>query len=145
MNVIVTHVINEQEREELLTGLRRYNNQFVDTSNWKPLGIWLRDSEGVMRGGLIGRQQGIWLSIDYLWVDEQQRGRGTGSELMLRAEQEALALGCRQVLVDTCSFQAAPFYQKLGYQMQLTLPDYPEPGIQRHYFTKSLVLDVQAK
>lgn len=138
MNLTVTQDIKEQEREELLTGLRRYNNQFVDLSAWKPLGIWLRDAAGVMQGGLIGRQQGIWLSIDYLWVHEQQRGKGLGSELMRHAEQEATRLGCRHVLVDTCSFQAAPFYQKLGYQLQLTLPDYPEPGMQRHYFSKAL-------
>jgi len=140
MNLTVTHNIQEQEREELLTGLRRYNNQFVDISAWKPLGIWFRDDNGVMQGGLIGRQQGLWLSIDYLWVHEQQRGNGLGSELMLRAEQEAAALGCRHMLVDTCSFQAAPFYQKLGYQLQMSLPDYPERGMQRHYLTKALPL-----
>ncbi|MGP3591920.1 GNAT family N-acetyltransferase [Vagococcus sp. WN89Y] len=138
MNLIVTHDIQEQEREELLTGLRRYNNQFVDLSAWTALGIWFRDETGIMQGGLIGHQQGIWLSIDYLWVHELQRGNRLGSQLMQRAEREALALGCQHVLVDTISFQAAPFYEKQGFQRQLTLPDYPEPGMQRHYFTKSL-------
>lgn len=140
MNLIVTHTIAEQEREALFTGLRAYNNQFVDSAAWKHLGVWFKDEHNILRGGLIGRQQGIWLSIDYLWVDEQQRGKGLGSELMQRAEQEALTLGCCHVLVDTCSFQAAPFYQKLGYQIAMSLPDYPEPGMQRHYLTKSLTI-----
>lgn len=138
MQLTVTHEITEQNRDELLTGLRRYNNQFVDTNSWKPLGVWLRDGEGVLQGGLIARQQGVWLSIEYLWVSEQQRGKGLGSELMQRAEQEAITLGCHYVLVDTASFQAPPFYQKMGYQLQMTLPDYPMPGMQRHYFSKSL-------
>lgn len=30
--------------------------------------------------------------------------------------------GCSHVLVDTFSFQALPFYQKLGYQLQMSLP-----------------------
>jgi hypothetical protein len=34
--------------------------------------------------------------------------------------------------VDTFSFQALPFYQKLGYQLQMSLPDFPHAGMQRH-------------
>jgi hypothetical protein len=46
--------------------------------------------------------------------------------------------GCQQSLVDTFSFQALAFYQKQGYVLQMTLNDFPEKGIQRHYLTKTL-------
>ncbi|TAT62246.1 N-acetyltransferase, partial [Enterobacter cloacae] len=36
------------------------------------------------------------------------------------------------------SFQARPFYEKQGYQLQMSLQDYPYPGMQRHYLTKAL-------
>ena len=54
------------------------------------------------------------------------------------AEQQAQAQGCSHLLVDTFSFQALPFYQKLGYQLQMSLPDFPHAGMQRHYLSKAL-------
>ena len=33
---------------------------------------------------------------------------------------------------------ARPFYEKQGYQLQMSLQDYPYPGMQRHYLTKAL-------
>ncbi|MFH7098862.1 N-acetyltransferase, partial [Klebsiella pneumoniae] len=50
----------------------------------------------------------------------------------------AQAQGCSHLLVDTFSFQALPFYQKLGYQLQMSLPDFPHAGMQRHYLSKAL-------
>ncbi len=40
-------------------------------------------------------------------------------------------------LVDTMSFQALPFYQKNGYQLQMTLDNFPETGSARHYLSKT--------
>lgn len=74
--------------------------------------------------------------IDYLWVSESARNDGLGRELMYTAEREAIKLGCIHSLVDTFSFQALPFYEKLGYVKQMSLPDFPETGMQRHYLTK---------
>ncbi|QOV66162.1 GNAT family N-acetyltransferase [Kosakonia pseudosacchari] len=138
MALIVKHEVTEQDQQELFTGLRRYNQQFVNLSEWAHLGVYFRDEQGVMQGGLIARQEGGWLNIHYLWVHEDRRGSGLGKELMQRAEQEAGMLGCRHALVDTFSFQALPFYQKLGYAVHMSLPDYPHTGMQRHYLTKSL-------
>ncbi len=87
---------------------------------------------------LIAKRKGNWLCIEYLWVSETTRGCGLGSELMQEAEQQAQAQGCSHLLVDTFSFQALPFYQKLGYQLQMSLPDFPHAGMQRHYLSKAL-------
>ncbi len=73
-------------------------------------------------------------------MHEDRRGSGLGRELMQRAAKEALAIGCRHALVDTFSFQALPFYQKLGYALKMTLPDFPQPGMQRHYLTRDLTV-----
>ncbi|WP_411815259.1 GNAT family N-acetyltransferase [Klebsiella aerogenes] len=102
------------------------------------LGIYSRDEQAVMRGGLIAKRKGNWLCIEYLWVSEATRGNGLGRELMQEAERQAQALGCSHLLVDTFSFQALPFYQKLGYQLQMSLPDFPHAGMQRHYLSKTL-------
>lgn len=83
-------------------------------------------------------RKGNWLCIDYLWVDDTLRGTGLGSALLRAAEQQAITYGCQQALVDTFSFQALPFYLKQSYQQPISLPDFSQTGMQRHYLTKTL-------
>lgn len=139
MHLNTTDAVTPQEKEELLTGLRTYNGQFLDLSTFScDIGVYVRDDKGVMLGGLIGVRKGDWLNIKYLWVSDAVRGSGVGSQLIKTAEDEARRKGCTHALVDTVSFQARPFYEKQGYQLQLSLQDYPYPGMQRHYLTKAL-------
>jgi len=138
MPFVIKEIITQEDREELLTGLRAYNRQFVDASGWGDLGVFLRDDEGKMLAGLIGQRKGEWLSIDFLWVSETVRGSGVGSQIMQASEQAARDKGCRNALVDTMSFQALPFYLKQGYQLKMTLDDFPQKGMARHYLTKVL-------
>lgn len=138
MPFVIKEIITQEDKDELFTGLRAYNQQFVDTSGWGDICVYLRDEQDVMRGGLIGQRKGDWLSIDYLWVCETTRGKGVGSEIIRRAEDLAREKGCLHALVDTISFQALPFYQKQGYQLVKTLEDFPLAGMARHYLTKAL-------
>lgn len=39
---------------------------------------------------------------------------------------EAKQMECLFAQVDTFRFQALPFYQKEGYQQQMSLPDFPQ-------------------
>jgi len=55
------------------------------------------------------------LDIAFLWVDQKYRGRGCATKLMIAAESEAGRRECEHVFLDTLSFQALGFYQKLGY------------------------------
>ncbi|MEH0886923.1 GNAT family N-acetyltransferase [Enterobacter sp. UNJFSC 003] len=139
MHLNITDKVTPEEKEELLTGLRAYNGQFLDLSNFSgDIGVYARDENGVMLGGLIGVRKGDWLNIDFLWVSEDARGSGLGRQLIQSAEDEARRKGCKHALVDTASFQARPFYEKLGFRLQMSLQDYPYRGMQRHYLSKSL-------
>lgn len=60
------------------------------------------------------------------------RSRGIGRELLQAAEQEAERRGCVVVILDTHSFQAPAFYQKLGYQVVGQQTDFPDQH--QHYF-----------
>ncbi|HHD7736929.1 TPA: GNAT family N-acetyltransferase [Providencia rettgeri] len=136
MNIIIAHEITTEDKEELLAGLRSFNTQFLNADRFGSLGIYFKNDDGVMLGGLLASIKANWLRIDYLWVSEIVRNDGLGRELMYTAEREAIKLGCIHSLVDTFSFQALPFYEKLGYVKQMSLPDFPETGMQRHYLTK---------
>lgn len=99
MQLSITDTITEHEQEELLQLLRIYNSQFIDFSRvGSDLAVYARDDSGNMRGGLIGNRQGEWLNIKYLWVSDELRGSGLGSQLMHAAEEEAPEAG-----VPTCT------------------------------------------
>lgn len=139
MQLIITDTITEQDQEELLQGLRAYNGQFLDFATvGGDIAVYARDDSGKMRGGLIGRRVGEWLDIKYLWVCSETRTSGLGTQLIQMAEAEAKRQGCRHSLVDTLSFQARPFYEKQGYQLKMTLDDFPYQGMQRYYLSKAL-------
>jgi GNAT superfamily N-acetyltransferase len=97
--------------------------------------IPMHDGNGNVNGGFWGATMFEWLHVGLLFVPESLRGQGVGSALMKAAESEAGKRGCRGAHVDTFSFQAAPFYQKLGYTLFGTLEDYP-PGHSQLYFFK---------
>jgi len=72
-----------------------------------------------------------------VWVDEKFRRQRLGTQLVRAMESEALQRGCHAAYLDTFSYQAKPFYEKLGYEVFGTLDDYPL-GHQRFYMRKTL-------
>jgi ribosomal protein S18 acetylase RimI-like enzyme len=72
-----------------------------------------------------------------LWVHDSLRHRGIGTRLMELAEEKARERGCQYAYLDTFSFQACPFYKRLGYEVFGTLDDFPN-GHKRYFMKKSL-------
>jgi len=133
---------NEPEASEadstfVRQGLRRYNKQFAEDDAFQPLNLFLRREDGSIAGGLLGDMYWGWLSINILWIDESLRRQGYGERLIRMAEEQALKKGCQAVHLDTMSFQARPFYEKLGYTVFGVLEDLP-PGHQRIFMWKKL-------
>ena len=127
----------EVDVEVLPNGLEAFNErQWPDHPSWLPLGVFVRREKEVV-AGLAGETYCGWLFIRYLWVSESLRGRGVGRELMVHAEARARDRGCHSACVDTFSFQAPGFYEKLGYE-EFGRLDYP-PDHRRHFLKKRLI------
>lgn len=90
---------------------------------------------GEVLGGLFGATAYGYLRVDMLIVREALRGQGFGSRVMQLAEDEAIRRGCRGSYLDTFSFQARGFYERLGYVVFGALEDSP-PGHSRFFMKK---------
>ncbi|MBO0215816.1 GNAT family N-acetyltransferase [Vibrio sp. Vb2880] len=138
MPVTITTTPTEAEIEIIRNGLREHNFPHLGDVYRTDIACFTEDEHGVKTGGLYGEIFGHWLMVKFLWVDQNVKGRGLGSQLLLQAEAFAREKGCHACLLDTFSFQAKPFYEKLGYEVQMILHDHPV-STERYYLTKLLV------
>lgn len=103
-----------------------------------PLALAIRDpaTEEII-GGLYAVSYYEWLFVELLIVPERHRGGGVGTRLMRQAEEVARQRGCVGVWLDTFSFQARGFYERLGYAVFGEIASYP-PGQSRFWLSKRL-------
>ena len=137
MNFRITDDGKQGDIDEIYDMLKLYNLSNREKSENIPLGIYYEEETGKKLAGLTGETFGKWLCINYLFVAENLRNQGIGSMLITSAENEAQKRGCKYAFVDTFSFQAPEFYEKLGYKCVFTLTEYPYTG-KRHYYIKEL-------
>ncbi|MHB1282723.1 MAG: GNAT family N-acetyltransferase [Metallibacterium scheffleri] len=121
----------------VVKGLTEFNSQQSGGDAPNYLLVTVRDNQGTVVGGLLGATYLGWLQVQAVWLPETLRGLDYGTKLMAVAEQEALRRGCPRVFLETLSFQALPFYEKLGYTVFSRLPDFPVGGT-RYALTKNL-------
>ena len=123
--------------DALADGLEAFNEgRWPGHLPWQELAVFVRDADGAVVGGLAGHTYAGWLFVQYFWLAEALRGAGLGRGLLAQAERIAVRRGCHSAYLDTFSFQARGFYEKLGYEVFGAL-DYP-PGRQRHFLRKRL-------
>ena len=126
-----------KKTQELGNLIRSYNQSKREPSKSEPLNIYVEDEQGNQLAGMVAETFGNWLEIEYLYVSEELRGQGIGSEILCKAEQEARERKCKYSFVDTYQFQAPDFYKKHGYTEVFALKGYPYTG-ERYYYTKEL-------
>jgi GNAT superfamily N-acetyltransferase len=121
----------------LFDGLSRANVERTGDGKIEHLCVIARDSSNALAGGVYGELYWGWLNILALWVSPDLRRRGLGSQLLSRAEAEALARECRGVYLDTFTFQNVALYTRAGYEIFGTLEHFPS-GHSRHFLSKRL-------
>jgi ribosomal protein S18 acetylase RimI-like enzyme len=117
--------------------INQYNEAVTGIADGRILSWFVRDEGGAIVAGLYGWTWGGMCEIRYLWVREDHRKRGYGIALVAAAERESIARGCAQIVLDTHSFQAPRFYERLGFEIIGSHRDYPR-GHQKHYMRKTL-------
>ncbi|SHK54151.1 Acetyltransferase (GNAT) family protein [Bradyrhizobium lablabi] len=136
MPAITTERTIGKTKRAVLGGLIRYNGEKLGKQKYRRFAISLRDNDAIV-GGIVGE---VWMTVLFIqlfWIEERFRGKGHGTALMEKIEEEARRFGAVRSYLDTMSIQAPGFYRGCGYEEFGTLDGYPG-GVTRHWFTKAL-------
>jgi GNAT superfamily N-acetyltransferase len=135
--VAIEPTLQPDDINVIVGGLKDYNAAQTNGDMPDYFLVSVRDAEGRMLGGLLGATYLGWTQVSALWMPEALRGQGLGTQLMAQAEAHARERGCPRMFLETLSFQALPFYEKLGYRVVSRIDDFP-PGGARYALTRLL-------
>ncbi len=130
----------QEDSDYIRKKLVEYNMTQVEEESKTPLekvSFVMRNEKDEIVGGVIGETFWYHLHVDFLWVSDEYRKGGYGTQLLQKIEEFAKEKGCYVILLDTFSFQAPHFYKKLGYKEFGVLEDFPK-GHRQHFMEKRL-------
>lgn len=136
VKIEITDLRNDRDDSFVASQLSTYNASFT-ARDFRLLRVFARDADGSILGGLLADTYWQYLEVHKLWVSEVHRNKGHAARLMNAAESEARLRGCKHAFLDTFSFQALGFYQKLGYIEFGRLGEFSGKH-ERHYLHKRL-------
>ncbi len=142
MEIELTTSPSAEDAKTISQGLVNFNHEMIP--DLEPMeaaitfSVFARDDDRTVTGGL--RATCFWntLHIELVWILKEARGKGIGRLLVEEAERFAIEHGFELALLESTTWQATPFYKKLGYELIATIPDYPK-GHACHFLTKRLV------
>lgn len=137
---IKTSSIITEKHNNLITGfLNQYNLDRVVSFEGEvneDVEIIMYDKHEII-GGIIGRSLWGTLEIKRLAVHPDYRHKGIGSKLIAAAEEEAKKRKCGYLSLNTFSYQAPEFYEKMGFIKIGTEKDFPR-GFERYFYQKKI-------
>ncbi len=137
LTIEVSDAITPEFSLAIESGLNRYNEEAVGYNDNKLLAVMVRNEDGVLPGGMMGRTYLGMLFIDLVYLPPEVRGKGLGSQILQRIEDEGRNRGCKTAVLYTITFQAPLFYEKNGWQRFGEIPCLPE-GTSRVFLKKDL-------
>jgi N-acetylglutamate synthase-like GNAT family acetyltransferase len=137
MDVRIEEDADEAVMKALMDGMRTFNRASIPDLYSRKITVAIRDDSGAVRGGVVGRIAGDSMYVEVVWNDEAIRLSGLGRRAMLMLEAEAKKSGASESWLYTMSFQAKPFYEKLGYRQFAEL-SWQSGKHRRHFMRKNL-------
>ncbi len=127
-------ISTEKDNEYIRSKLREYNSKYM--KGFDNYNFHIKEDNKII-GGIIASSLYDILEIEFLFIDENYRGKNLGTKLIAYIEGIAKKNGIKRILLNTYSFQAPEFYKKLGYSQLFSI----EPCFEKYnqyYFIKYL-------
>lgn len=118
-------------------GLDRHNVKAAGPYRDSSFTIGARGADGAIAGGFVTQVYYETAFLKWAWVSPEHQRGGIGRKLMQATEREAKKRGATILYLDTFSFQARPFYEKLGFRVFGTLR-MGRKGVTRYWMAKRL-------
>ena len=129
--------LNEEQIGGIYESLAAFDRKFIGYRLEGSVNIGIQ-SDGKLIAGLNGYMTAFKiLYIDTVFVQEEYRRQGVGTELIKEAEKRAKALGANIIRLDTFNWQGREFYKKLGYE-EVGGYSSAEDGFSEHFFMKRI-------
>jgi N-acetylglutamate synthase-like GNAT family acetyltransferase len=141
MNIEVATNPDEKDSKVISRGIIDFNKSEITALEpyeaEVKFSVFARNQEENITGGIKATCYWNTLHVELFWLSAECRGKGVGYELIKSAEKFAKENNCAKAFVETTSWQAKPFYEKMGYKLMATLNDRPKEH-SSHYLTKDL-------
>ncbi len=124
-------------KKKVQEGFRKHALEMTGLDGSKRTFSFTAYEKGNFAGILVVKTFWGQLHIKYLYIEELYRRKGIGTRLILNLLEYGKKQGCTAVFVETMSFQALGFYQKLGFEIELNRTGFIQ-GITYHYLRKDL-------
>jgi ribosomal protein S18 acetylase RimI-like enzyme len=134
---IQTQSLTETLKKQIYDGFTRHAIQATGFDETSAPVAFIDMEENVFVGAIVVAHFWGALHTKYLYVEETFRGRGIGSRLMQKAFTYGKEKNVSFAFVETMSFQALPFYEKMGFALEFTRSGYAH-GASFHYLAKKL-------
>jgi ribosomal protein S18 acetylase RimI-like enzyme len=126
-----------EQISEILDGLNSFGLEQIGGESPARIAVVCERQNHYVIGGVIGHSIRQRFYLTQLWVSEEYRSNGLGSELMARMEAIARQRGCRDIVVDALNKAAVSFYERLGYRVYAVNPNYIQ-GFDWHFLAKEI-------
>ncbi|MFX1318348.1 MAG: GNAT family N-acetyltransferase [Promethearchaeota archaeon] len=130
---------SEESKKVLHAGLHEYViEQIGDLEKQNPpiqINLVIKNDREKVIGGILTSTVLKALYILKIWMHEDYRRQGYGTELILAAERIAKQKGCISALAMVYSFQTPEFFEKANYEIFGSSEGYPPPT-KEYYFKK---------
>lgn len=126
-----------EDIQVLGNGIIAYAKQKTKHTPMEFFAFFVRDAQQKIIGGCNGSTLYGCLYIDQLWVDESIRQQGYGRHLVNAALAFGVEKHCSFATVNTMSWEALGFYQKLGFEIEFQRTGF-EHGSIFYFLRKSL-------
>ena len=137
-DVIRQNKLTDEIKKKIFGGFRQQaiKSTGIDGLSEDPISFEIfKNSEFI--GAIVVQPFWEQLHIKYLFVEERYRGQGIAGQLMNHALEFGKKRGCHFAFVETMSFQAPEFYQKMGFVIEFSRSGYAK-NTSFHYLKKSL-------
>ena len=108
--------LNEEQVENIETRLSLFDKNYISykMNGYIRIGV---EADGKLIAGLDACVTAFKiLYVSTVFVDEEYRRKGIGTQLIYEMEKRAAAMGVNIIRLDTFNWQGKEFYEALGYE-----------------------------